>query len=66
MRPGEKLPGKCAKHEYVLEYGTDVFEIQKYAIKDGQKVLIVDDLLATGGSPHAACDLVKQSGGIVR
>lgn len=60
-----KLPGETHKVEYILEYGTDVFEMQKEAIKKDQKVLIVDDLLATGGSLKAAVDLVKKAGGIV-
>jgi adenine phosphoribosyltransferase len=66
VRKKGKLPGKTNKVEYKLEYGSDVFEMQSDAIKSGQKVLIVDDLLATGGSLKAAIDLVKQSGGIVQ
>lgn len=66
VRKKGKLPGDCIKHEYVLEYGNDVFEIQKDSIKEGQKVLIIDDLLATGGSLNAACELVKKTGGIVK
>lgn len=65
VRKRGKLPGECTQVEYILEYGTDVFEMQKDAIKEGQKVLIIDDLLATGGSLKAACDLVKKFGGIV-
>lgn len=65
VRKRGKLPGDCLKVEYALEYGTDVFEIQKDGILPGQKVLIVDDLLATGGSLKAACDLVIKSGGVV-
>lgn len=66
VRKQGKLPGECIKFEYVKEYGTDVFEIQKNSIKSGQNVLILDDLLATGGSLNAACELVKKSGGIVK
>jgi adenine phosphoribosyltransferase len=66
VRKKGKLPGDCHKFEYVLEYGTDVFEIQKDAIKEGQTVLIIDDLLATGGSLNAACELVQKAGGIVK
>lgn len=65
VRKGGKLPGDTLKVEYVLEYGTDVFEIQKGSIKAGQRVLIVDDLLATGGSLKAASELVSKAGGIV-
>jgi len=60
-----KLPGDTHSVEYNLEYGTDVFEMQSGAIKKGQKVLIVDDLLATGGSLKAAVELVRKAGGIV-
>lgn len=65
VRKRGKLPGETLKVEYALEYGTDVFEIQEGGIKAGQKVLIIDDLLATGGSLKAASDLVKKSGGII-
>lgn len=65
VRKRGKLPGETHKVEYALEYGTDVFEIQEGGIKAGQKVLIIDDLLATGGSLKAASDLVKKSGGII-
>ena len=63
-KPG-KLPCETLKHEYGLEYGTDVLEIHKDAIKPGQKVVIVDDLLATGGTALATIRLVEQAGGIV-
>lgn len=49
IRKKGKLPGKCKSYEYQLEYGTDYFEIQEDSIKAGQRVIIVDDLLATGG-----------------
>ncbi|KAL1380290.1 hypothetical protein pipiens_003600 [Culex pipiens pipiens] len=65
IRKKGKLPGECVRHEYQLEYGTDTFEIQKGSIATGQKVLIVDDLLATGGTMDAANNLVQQVGGIV-
>lgn len=65
IRKKGKLPGETHKVEYVLEYGTDVFELQCGAIKKDQKVLIVDDLLATGGSLKAACELITKAGGIV-
>lgn len=63
VRKKGKLPGETHKVEYALEYGTDVFELQCGAIKKGQRVLIVDDLLATGGSLKAACELVTRAGG---
>lgn len=65
IRKKGKLPGECVQHEYQLEYGTDTFEIQKGSIVSGQKVLIVDDLLATGGTLDAANNLVQQVGGVV-
>lgn len=65
IRKKGKLPGETHKVEYALEYGTDVFELQCGAIKKGQRILIVDDLLATGGSLKAACELVKKAGGII-
>lgn len=65
VRKKGKLPGECLQFSYVLEYGTDVFEMQKDAIKEGQKVLIIDDLLATGGSLNAAIELVRKTGGII-
>jgi adenine phosphoribosyltransferase len=61
-KPG-KLPAKTAKMTYALEYGTDSLEIHVDAVKSGQKVLMVDDLLATGGTMRACCDLVKNLGG---
>lgn len=65
VRKKGKLPGELKQVLYTLEYGTDVFEAQAKCIKLGQKVVIVDDLLATGGSMKAACDLVTSIGGTV-
>ncbi|KAI8115514.1 Adenine phosphoribosyltransferase [Lucilia cuprina] len=65
IRKKGKLPGKCVSVEYTLEYGSDIFEMQTDAIKPGQKVLIIDDLLATGGSLEAAVKLVRKAGGEV-
>lgn len=65
IRKKGKLPGEVFSQEYALEYGTDKFEIQKNAIKAGQKVLIVDDLLATGGTMDAAVKLIEKCGGQV-
>jgi adenine phosphoribosyltransferase len=61
-KPG-KLPAETVKATYELEYGTDSIEIHKDAIEPGQRVLIVDDLLATGGTASAAVELVKKLGG---
>jgi adenine phosphoribosyltransferase len=58
-----KLPGKTVKVSYSLEYGTDSLEMHDDAIEKGQRVLIVDDLLATGGTAAAVRKLVKQVGG---
>jgi adenine phosphoribosyltransferase len=66
VRKKGKLPGKTYNIEYEMEYANNVFEMQRDAIKAGQKVLVVDDFLATGGSLKAAIELVKQSGGIVQ
>ena len=63
-KPG-KLPAECESEEYTLEYGTDKIEIHKDAIKKGDKVLIVDDLLATGGTIYAARNLVKKLKGVI-
>jgi adenine phosphoribosyltransferase len=65
VRKPKKLPGQRAQVTYELEYGTDTLEIHEDAIFDGCRVLIVDDLLATGGTAKAACDLVEQLGGTV-
>jgi adenine phosphoribosyltransferase len=64
-KPG-KLPSACVRATYDLEYGTDSLEIHDDAVKKGQRVLIVDDLLATGGTARAATDLVKGLGGQVQ
>lgn len=60
-KPG-KLPFKCERAEYALEYGTDALEIHTDAVEAGTRVLIVDDLLATGGTISATVDLVQRSG----
>jgi adenine phosphoribosyltransferase len=63
-KPG-KLPWKVNRCEYDLEYGTDVLEMHSDAVKPGQRVLIHDDLLATGGTAAAKIGLVEDAGGIV-
>ncbi|OOM09374.1 adenine phosphoribosyltransferase [Clostridium saccharobutylicum] len=63
-KPG-KLPAETISVSYDLEYGQDVLEIHKDAIKPGQRVAIVDDLLATGGTVEAVAKLIEQAGGVV-
>ena len=63
-KPG-KLPGEVESYEYDLEYGSNILEIHKDAIKPGQRVAIVDDLLATGGTMEAAAKLIEKLGGEV-
>jgi adenine phosphoribosyltransferase len=63
-KPG-KLPWKTIRQEYQLEYGTDALEVHQDAIRPGQNVLLVDDLLATGGTILAATELVRRLGGEV-
>jgi adenine phosphoribosyltransferase len=65
IRKPKKLPAKVATVTYQLEYGTDSMEIHEDAIKPGQRALICDDLLATGGTAAAAIKLVEQLGGKV-
>jgi adenine phosphoribosyltransferase len=65
VRKVGKLPSTKIRVSYDLEYGTDSLEMHSDAIEKGQKVLIVDDLLATGGTARAAVDLVRQLGGAV-
>ncbi|MGC8833153.1 MAG: adenine phosphoribosyltransferase [Armatimonadota bacterium] len=60
-----KLPGPTIQAEYALEYGTNTLEMHRDAVKPGQKVLIIDDLLATGGTAGAAARLVEELGGEV-
>lgn len=60
-KPG-KLPGPTIGHDYALEYGTDRIEVQRDAVLPGQRVVVVDDLLATGGTMVAAIELLKKIG----
>lgn len=62
IRKPNKLPAKTISESYELEYGTDTLEMHADAIKAGDRVLIVDDLLATGGTAAAACNLVTKTG----
>lgn len=63
-KPG-KLPAETLRYEYSLEYGKDVLEIHRDAIKPGQRVLVIDDLLATGGTTEATVRMIEQLGGQV-
>jgi adenine phosphoribosyltransferase len=65
LRKKGKLPGITVRHTYALEYGTDTIEIQADAVTKGSRVLLVDDLLATGGTMAAAVTLLEQVGGLV-
>jgi len=65
VRKEGKLPWEAVREEYALEYGTAVLEIHKDAIQPGDRVLIVDDVLATGGTAHATARLVERLGGNV-
>jgi len=63
VRKPKKLPSECLRVSYDLEYGTDSLEMHKDAVEPGSRVLIVDDLLATGGTAAAVARLVEQAGG---
>ena len=63
VRKRNKLPAETIKESYDLEYGSDSIEIHADAVEKGAKVLVVDDLLATGGTAKAACNLVRKAGG---
>jgi len=65
VRKPDKLPGEKIAASYTLEYGTNILEMHADAIEPGQRVLIVDDLLATGGSAKATAELVERLGGEV-
>jgi adenine phosphoribosyltransferase len=65
LRKKGKLPAKTIGQEYTLEYGVDIIEMHEGAVAQGERVLIVDDLIATGGTAEAAVKLLKRSGGEV-
>lgn len=65
LRKRGKLPGPVVGHDYALEYGTDRLEIQQDAVIPGQRVVIVDDLLATGGTMAAGIALLREVGAVV-
>ncbi len=62
VRKKGKLPGATITHEYELEYGTDIIEIQDDAVKPGDRVVVLDDLLATGGTMGASLELIQGTG----
>lgn len=63
IRKKGKLPAETIGHDYELEYGTDRIEIHTDAVAKGEKILLVDDLIATGGTAEAACKLIEKMGG---
>lgn len=63
-KPG-KLPSACLRREYALEYGTNCLEMHRDALTAGERVLLIDDLLATGGTARAAAELIEELGGVV-
>lgn len=65
VRKKGKLPWRAMAQEYALEYGTDVMEMHEDAIAPGEQVLVVDDLIATGGTVEAAIKLIERAGGVV-
>lgn len=66
VRKKGKLPGETISQTYDLEYGTDTIEMLPTSLNKGEKVLVLDDVLATGGTAAAACDLVKKLGGDIQ
>lgn len=65
VRKEKKLPGEVIRREYSFEYGVNVLEMQKNRIHPGQKVVIIDDILASGGTTKAIIDLIESQGAIV-
>jgi adenine phosphoribosyltransferase len=65
LRKKGKLPGSVVSHQYALEYGTDTIEIQSDAVNSNDRVVILDDLLATGGTMAAAVQLINNQGATV-
>jgi len=63
-KPG-KLPAETLRKEYALEYGSDAVEMHTDSVEKGEKILMIDDLLATGGTVGAACSLIEQAGGTI-
>ncbi len=65
IRKKGKLPWKTIGQQYTLEYGVDIIEIHEDAIRPGERILIVDDLIATGGTAEAAAKLIQRTGGVI-
>ena len=65
VRKRGKLPGKTVAYEYMLEYGTDSIEVQADAVARGERIVVLDDLLATGGTLAASTELLRRQGGVV-
>jgi adenine phosphoribosyltransferase len=65
VRKSGKLPWAVVREEYSLEYGTDKLEMHRDAIHPGERILVIDDVLATGGTASATCRLVEELGGVV-
>jgi len=65
IRKPKKLPAETLSETYELEYGTDTIEMHKDSIEQGERVLLFDDLLATGGTAKAACNLIEKAGGVI-
>jgi adenine phosphoribosyltransferase len=65
LRKKGKLPARTIGQDYELEYGTDIMEVHEDAIREGERILIVDDLIATGGTAEAGAKLVRRIGGVV-
>lgn len=65
VRKAGKLPGEVVSYKYDLEYGTSTLELQKGTVQPGWRVMVHDDILATGGTAAAAAELIKMEGGIV-
>lgn len=65
VRKQGKLPGEVVRHEYALEYGSDVIEVQADAVRPGDRLVVLDDLLATGGTMAATLALLRSQGGDV-
>lgn len=65
VRKAGKLPGETVRADYALEYGTASLEVHADALVEGQRVLVIDDVLATGGTAVATCELVERCGGVV-
>ena len=65
VRKAGKLPWAVVREEYTLEYGTDKLEMHRDAIHPGERVLVIDDVLATGGTAAATCRLVEELGGVI-